>query len=724
LETKPFLLIFSGIPSSGKTTIAQRLGLELEEKHGIPAIVIGSDQFRSMIPLHSRRFDPEREPFVKELTLSAITQALKRGYVVINDDMNYYVSMRKELSQLAKSAGAGFAVIHFDTSLRDALQWNEARGKPIPQQLIEEIYNKLEEPGKEYRWDRPIVRVDPSSTKIEEITRILVDNTLHAMERWGRPIKLAPPRHPYEDVDRATRQALGELVKRFKSLDSLDQLSAIRRDILRKARHGSITANEACRIFSESVQKLLESRPLKASGSPVVHVGLFGHVDHGKTTLAAALTEKPSTASLDRLPEAQRRGMTVDIGFSAFKLGEYLVSLVDLPGHHSLVRQATAGASIVDAAIMVVAADEGPQPQTLEHLSALRHLDVKRMVVAVTKSDLVTSERLAETISRIRKMLPDKYSRSPIVPVSAVKGLGIRELKEELHAILTPPIRLWTGSFKMPVDHAFHVQGIGTVVTGTIQRGSVRQGDEVEVQPGGKKARVRFIQMFGEDLKEAWAGDRVGIVVGELRPSDVGRGQILCAPGTLSPAQYVVGDVEIDEGYSHELAPRTSMHVNVGLQMIPAQFTPFREEGETRSVVDDAHAGERCGAVLKLQEASVVERGDRLLLMRIDLPPKSSRVVGSLVVTEMLSAAPTLFRKKLREGVVAEKLDEGRFLVRGLFASASGATRYVGSVVSCGEFDGRIISAYGQDGGALVETGRDLSIGSKVSFVSFRRFEL
>jgi selenocysteine-specific elongation factor len=186
----------------------------------------------------------------------------------------------------------------------------------------------------------------------------------------------------------------------------------------------------------------------------------------------------------------------------------------------------------------------------------------------------------------------------------------------------------------------------------------------------------------------------------------------------------VVGDVEIDEGYSHELAPRASMHVNVGLQMIPAQFTPFREEGETRSVVDDAHAGERCGAVLKLQEASVAERGDRLLLMRIDLPPKSSRVVGSLVVTEMLSAAPTLFRKKLREGVVAEKLDEGRFLVRGLFASASGATRYVGSVVSCGEFDGRIISAYGQDGGALVETGRDLSIGSKVSFVSFRRFEL
>jgi len=725
LERKPFLVIFSGIPSSGKTTIAQRLGIDLEEEHGIATIIVGSDQFRSMIPLYSRRFDPEREPVVKELTLSAITQALKHGFVVINDDMNYYVSMRKELSQLAKSAGAGFAVVYVDASLKDALRWNEARGEPIPQRLIEDVYDKMEEPGKEYSWDRPIVNVNPSEASVEENAHILAESVLRAIDKWGRPIRVAPSRPPSGDIDRVTRLALGELVRRFKGLDNLDQLSRLRREILKRAKYERVTANEVSRLFYESAQKLLENRPLKPGGSPVVHVGLFGHVDHGKTTLAAALTEKPSTASLDRLPEAQRRGMTVDIGFSSLRLGEYVVNLVDLPGHHSLVRQATAGASIVDVAILVVAADEGPQAQTLEHLSALRHLDVKKMVVVVTKSDLASPQKLADIISQTRKILQDtQYSDSPIVPVSATRRQGIGEFKEKLQEMMRPPIRNWTGSFKMPVDHAFHVQGIGTVVTGTIQRGVVKLGDEVEIQPGGSKFKVRFIQMFGDELREARAGDRVGVVVGELKASDIHRGQILCAPGTAHPFKYVAGEVEIDEAYSYELAPRTNMHVSIGLQMVPTQFTAFTEENEARTVVDRARPGEKYKAVLKLQEVSVAEKGDRLLLMRLDLPPKSSRVVGLLAVTEMSATAPTLFRKKVREGIVKEKLGDRRFLVSGLFESASGAARYVNSPVKSGEFEGKIDSSHGQDGTVVVEVDRDLPIGSKVSLGSLRRFEL
>ena len=151
-----------------------------------------------------------------------------------------------------------------------------------------------------------------------------------------------------------------------------------------------------------------------------VHVGLMGHIDHGKTALAKALSEKVSTAGLDRHPQAQKRGITIDLGFTMFELDNYLVTLVDAPGHADLIRSVVAGANIIDSAILVVAADEGPMVQTGEHVVVLQSMGVDSIVVALTKTDLVNESQLADTEQKIRLILADtRFSEAPIIQVSA-----------------------------------------------------------------------------------------------------------------------------------------------------------------------------------------------------------------------------------------------------------------------------------------------------------------
>ena len=213
-------------------------------------------------------------------------------------------------------------------------------------------------------------------------------------------------------------------------------------------------------------------------------LGTAGHIDHGKTALVQALTG----TNTDRLPEERRRGMTIELGFAELTIGPTCFGIADVPGHERFVRTMVAGAAGIDLALLVVAADDSVMPQTVEHVDILQLLGISRGVVAMTKIDHVDSAFIEPAIRDVQRLLADTpLARAPICPVSSVTGAGLEKLKQAIlevsaHIDTTPP----QPPFRMAVDRVFPVQGRGTVVTGSILRGTVSTGDTLEVCRGGK----------------------------------------------------------------------------------------------------------------------------------------------------------------------------------------------------------------------------------------------
>jgi selenocysteine-specific elongation factor len=268
-------------------------------------------------------------------------------------------------------------------------------------------------------------------------------------------------------------------------------------------------------------------------------IGTAGHVDHGKSALVFALTG----IDPDRLREEQERQMTIDLGFAWLTLPDGdEVGIVDVPGHRDFIENMLAGVGAIDAAILVVAADEGVMPQTAEHVAILDLLEVSRGVVALTKVDLVEDPSWLELVQEdVRRTLADTLlAKAPIVPVSSLTGEGIDELKAELTSILqdTPP-RRDTGRPRLSLDRAFAIAGFGTVVTGTLVDGPLEVGQEIEVLPQGLRGRIRGLQTHKAKVERADPGRRLainlsGVEVGELR-----RGDVVVAPGTYTPTRLL-----------------------------------------------------------------------------------------------------------------------------------------------------------------------------------------
>ncbi|MCS4541255.1 MAG: selenocysteine-specific translation elongation factor, partial [Euryarchaeota archaeon] len=296
-----------------------------------------------------------------------------------------------------------------------------------------------------------------------------------------------------------------------------------------------------------------------------INVGLFGHIDHGKTEVARRLTEIVSTAGLDKHPEAQRRGITIDLGFTSFILNEYIVTLVDVPGHADLIRNVVAGADIIDAAILVIDAQKGPEVQTGEHILILNYFGIKNLVVALNKVDLVNKDQTEKVGSQIKKVLIGTiFENAPIVPISAKTGEGILQLKEILYKQIKPPVRQ-AGPFKMPIDHAFEIKGIGTVITGTILRGEIRVGDKIQIQPIGNECKIKSIQTFKESRAEAKVGDRVGMHITGISAEKIYRGCVACQPGSLIVTNRIEAEMAIDQLFKYVLRPNITIHANAGM---------------------------------------------------------------------------------------------------------------------------------------------------------------
>jgi selenocysteine-specific elongation factor len=263
-----------------------------------------------------------------------------------------------------------------------------------------------------------------------------------------------------------------------------------------------------------------------------VVIGTAGHIDHGKTALIKALTG----IDCDRLKEEKERGITIELGFAYYRFGDdILVGIVDVPGHERFVRHMVAGAWGIDMVLFVVAADESIMPQTREHMDICELLGVERGIVAITKKDLVDAEMVDLVVEEVKDMVKGRFLEgAPIIPVSSTTGEYIDLLREEIRRKATEiDERSREGIFRLPVDRVFTIKGFGTIVTGTCISGSVHPGEEVEIYPSGKSARIRTVQAYHEEVKEAGAGQRVALNLQGVEKQEIERGTIVGRPGTL-----------------------------------------------------------------------------------------------------------------------------------------------------------------------------------------------
>ncbi|MEX2151691.1 MAG: selenocysteine-specific translation elongation factor [Gemmatimonadaceae bacterium] len=298
-------------------------------------------------------------------------------------------------------------------------------------------------------------------------------------------------------------------------------------------------------------------------------LGTAGHIDHGKTALVRALTG----VDTDRLPEEKRRGITIDLGFAPLRLANGdVLGVVDVPGHEAFVRTMLAGASGIDLALLVIAADEGPMPQTREHLAILELLEIPQLVVALTKSDLVDDEWLSLVTEEVRELLnKSRFANAEIIPTSVVSAQGIDGLKSALQRQASNVERRTSNDlFRLPVDRAFTVKGTGTVVTGTVWSGDLSVEETVRIMPAGTQARVRGLQSHGQSVEGVTAGMRAAIALAGVSSEDLGRGATLVTLPEWQSTVVIRADLTLLPDAS-ELRPRTKVRFHLATSDVGAR---------------------------------------------------------------------------------------------------------------------------------------------------------
>jgi len=381
-------------------------------------------------------------------------------------------------------------------------------------------------------------------------------------------------------------------------------------------------------------------------------IATAGHIDHGKTTLVRALTG----VDADRLPEEKRRGITIDLGFASMELLEprgarIRISFVDVPGHALFIRNMLAGAGCVPAVLLVVAADEGIKPQTVEHLAICELLGITRGIIALTKSDCAGDEQLDQVRGNVRALVGETFLHgAPIVPVSAQTGEGLDALRHEL---ITLSIDIHAadcgGLLRLPIDRAFAMKGFGTVVTGTLLSGAIREGQSLVLEAGLRNVRVRGLQTHGHAEQVAKAGTRVAVNLSGIDVSDVHRGQTLLAPETILPVD--IFDAEI------RLLP-TAPPLKHGARV---HFHAFTSEVMARVSLygyESVRPGSSRLARLKLDELVVLVPGDRFAL-RQSAPVATiggGRVLDCYPETRQRKATTLAWLEQVSRATIPEQL--------------------------------------------------------------------
>ena len=368
-------------------------------------------------------------------------------------------------------------------------------------------------------------------------------------------------------------------------------------------------------------------------------IGTSGHVDHGKSTLV----EKLSGINPDRLAEEQSRQMTIDLGFAWMSLADgETVGIVDVPGHRDFIENMLAGVGGIDAALLVIAADESIMPQTREHLAILRLLDVSDIIVVISKVDLIDDP---DWIELVRLDIEEIFAghqmpAPPMVEVSAHSGQGLDQLIGTLHGVLQgAPQRVDYGQPRLSIDRVFVVGGFGTVVTGTLAGGSLSVGDGVELQPAGIAGRIRGLQSYKQAVESAAPGSRVAVNIAGISSDQVQRGDMLASPGQVRPSAMVDAQfsqlADLDRPLEHN-----------------AEVKFFCGAAESMAKVrlldaEQLYPGDEGWLQIRLRDALPLARGDRYILRF----PSPAQTIGGGVIVD---ARPRRRLKRFHDGVIQD----------------------------------------------------------------------
>ncbi|MEW6219340.1 MAG: selenocysteine-specific translation elongation factor [Thermodesulfobacteriota bacterium] len=336
-----------------------------------------------------------------------------------------------------------------------------------------------------------------------------------------------------------------------------------------------------------------------------VILGTAGHVDHGKTSLVKALTG----VDTDRLKEEKERGITIELGFAHLDLPCGIrLGIVDVPGHERFVKNMVAGAGGMDLVVMIIAADEGIMPQTREHLEICSLLGLAHGLVVVTKKDMVDADWLELVESEVADFVAGTFLEGrPVIPVSSVTGEGLPELLSALDQLVRGmTLAEASGPFRLPVDRVFTMKGFGTVVTGTAISGRIRTGEPVAILPSGLAARIRGIQVHGEEAAEAVAGARTAINLQGVDKEAIHRGEVVATPGTLVPSRILDAVFLLLSRHKKSLKSRTRIRVHVGTDEVLARMVLLETE--------ELAPGESAPVQLFLERPVAVWPGDRYVV--------------------------------------------------------------------------------------------------------------
>ena len=336
-----------------------------------------------------------------------------------------------------------------------------------------------------------------------------------------------------------------------------------------------------------------------------VIIGTAGHVDHGKTVLVKALTGTDT----DRLAEEKRRGITIEPGFAHLDWPDGTrAGMVDVPGHEKFIKNMLAGAGGIDLAMLVIAADEGVMPQTVEHLDILSLLGVQGGLVVLTKAELVDEDWLELARGQALELVEGTFLEgAPILAVSAITGQGLPELRDALYRLIQGAReKSALAPFRLPIDRVFSMDGFGTVVTGTLTEGAVRVGDTVELAPSGLQSRVRALQIHGENADAAYAGQRAALNLTNLQKSDIHRGDAAVRHGSVRPSRMVDVRLRCLKSAKRTVLNGSQVHLYHGTSVHLAKAVLLER--------DELRPGESCLAQLRLTEPVAVRQGDRFVI--------------------------------------------------------------------------------------------------------------
>lgn len=499
-----------------------------------------------------------------------------------------------------------------------------------------------------------------------------------------------------------------------------------------------------------------------------INVGILGHVDSGKTTLSKALSTVASTAAFDKNPQSQKRGITLDLGFSSFKVDENIpsqllpsdtvqITLVDCPGHASLIRTVICGAHVIDLMLLIVDVNKGFQTQTAECL-IIGELTCEALVVVLNKIDLLPPERREERItkmkSRIAKTLEvTKFKNASIVAVSAhpteqsPSGEGMGDLVSALLSSIPDPrpkrSQLADQSFLFAVDHCFSKSGQGTVLTGTVLSGCIRVGETVEIPQHKLKKKIKSIQMFRNPVDKIGPGDRAGICVTHLDPSIMERGFLALPDSLLICQTCLLTDVKRIYYFKGSVSSKQCFHVSIGQDTLLARITCLRRANKITKNVDEEleyeyleeitnEEGQSCNDMLLefdvFSSSSVVVAplGSLVIGARLDTDPNTPACrlafhgrVGRIFASPEEYRSLPVYRHKARRGEVERVVDARTCIVRGLFKRETNWDIFTGLSVTLSNnssacsadplsIRGIVEGSFGQSGKCRIRLNTDL----------------